>query len=130
MTVDWGIIPASLLTVNGETMDRIIEKTKENQKGAWIQDYDTFASSFRWKVVQEEMTGLPDGNGLNICYEAVDRHLGASATFGDISTKVAIRWCGKDGSMRDFTYDIHRQHKSHRRFNQLDLWHQPFCGRS
>jgi acetyl-CoA synthetase len=42
---------------------------------------------------------LPDGAGLNIAFEAVDRHLLHGR--GD---KVAIRWIGKSGERQEFTY--------------------------
>jgi acetyl-CoA synthetase len=46
-----------------------------------------------------ELSGLPGDRGLNIAWEAVDRH--ASPPQG---TKVAIRWLGRHGEVRDLTY--------------------------
>ena len=43
--------------------------------------------------------GLPGGAGLNIAHEAVDRH--AQGPRGD---RIAIRWLGKRGEIRDYTY--------------------------
>jgi acetyl-CoA synthetase len=42
---------------------------------------------------------LPDGNGLNIAHEAVDRHANSSRR-----DDLAMRWLGRDGSVGDFTY--------------------------
>lgn len=43
---------------------------------------------------------MPGGKGLNIAYEAVDRH-----AEGPLAHKTAIRWLGKDDSVLDFTYE-------------------------
>jgi acetyl-CoA synthetase len=45
------------------------------------------------------LDGLPGGRGLNIAYEAVDRHVAHG--FGE---RVALRWSGKQGAERDITY--------------------------
>jgi hypothetical protein len=50
-------------------------------------------------AVRQELSRFPDGGGLNIAYEAVDRHVEAG-----LGRRVAIRWMGKDGAVRDFTY--------------------------
>ena len=42
--------------------------------------------------------GLP-GGGLNIAYEAVDRHAA-----GGLANRTAIRWLGRRGDRRDITY--------------------------
>ena len=50
------------------------------------------------------LDGLP-GGGLNIAYEAVDRHVAHG--LGD---KIALRWIGQDDAIRDLTYsDLQRQ---------------------
>ncbi len=46
-----------------------------------------------------ELDGLPDGRGLNIAFEAVDRHAA-----GNLAGHLAIRWLGRNGETRDFTY--------------------------
>jgi acetyl-CoA synthetase len=46
-----------------------------------------------------QLDGLPGGRGLNIAYEAVDRH--AAGPRGGV---VALRCVAKDGSVREFTY--------------------------
>lgn len=45
------------------------------------------------------MNGLPDGHGLNIAYEAVDRHAN-----GALGHHVALQWIRKDYSVVEFTY--------------------------
>jgi acetyl-CoA synthetase len=62
-------------------------------------DYaDTFAG-FSWDTIRGELQGLPEGRGLNIAHEAVDRHAD-----GGLRDRVALRWLGSEGSTREFTY--------------------------
>jgi len=62
-------------------------------------DYQQTCADFSWEAVRNELDGLPDGRGLNIAYEAVDRHADGGA-----AEKVALRWLGKQGEVKDFTY--------------------------
>ncbi len=62
-------------------------------------DYHQTCADFSWDAVRNELDGLPDGRGLNIAHEAVDRH-----AEGDGAFRVALRWLGKDGQVKDFTY--------------------------
>ena len=69
-----------------------------------LGDYEAVCRGFSWVEARAELDGLP-GGGLNIAYEALDRHL-AKGRGG----KLALRWLGKDGAVRDFTYsDLARQ---------------------
>ncbi|MEX1258263.1 MAG: acetate--CoA ligase [Gemmatimonadota bacterium] len=52
-----------------------------------------------WAEAREMLDGLPGGRGLNIAYEAVDRH--ATGPWAD---KVAVRFLTKTGSVRQMTY--------------------------
>jgi acetyl-CoA synthetase len=70
-----------------------------------FQDYDQTCAAFSWEAVRRELAGLPGGRGLNIAHEAVDRHAN-----GARRNHLALRWLGKDGSVRDFTYgDLQEQ---------------------
>jgi len=64
-----------------------------------LLDYDTTYATFSWDAIRRELAGLPGGQGLNIAYEAVDRHAD-----GPRRDHLAIRWLGRDGAVRDFTY--------------------------
>lgn len=65
-----------------------------------LADYERVCSGFDWeKSEAAELDGLPQGRGLNIAYEAVDRHAA-----GLLADKLAWRWIGKTGERRDFTY--------------------------
>jgi acetyl-CoA synthetase len=64
-----------------------------------LLDYDTTRANFSWDSIRQAIDGLPQGKGLNLAYEAVDRHAA-----GPRRDKIAIRWLGKGGERRDFTY--------------------------
>jgi acetyl-CoA synthetase len=64
-----------------------------------LEDYDKVYSTFNWDMVRQSLTGLPEGRGLNIAYEAVDRH-----AFSDRKDNTALRWIRKDKSVLDISY--------------------------
>jgi acetyl-CoA synthetase len=64
-----------------------------------LRDYEQARANFSWDQARRELDGLPDGQGLNIAHEAVDRHAA-----GPRRDRVAIRWIGKAGASQDFTY--------------------------
>ena len=64
-----------------------------------LVDYDQACAEFSWTKARADLDGLPDGRGLNIAHEAVDRHAA-----GPRRDRAAIRWLSKDGTRRDFTY--------------------------
>lgn len=64
-----------------------------------LLDYNKTYAEFSWEALRDELSGLPDGKGLNIAYEAVDRHAN-----GPRRDHLAIRWLGKDNTIHDFTY--------------------------
>ncbi len=65
-----------------------------------LLDYETSYAAFRWEDARRELDGLPDGRGLNIAHEAVDRHLRSGR-----GGKIAMRWLGKNGERREFSYE-------------------------
>lgn len=64
-----------------------------------LGDYEQARRTFTWEDARKELDGLPGGQGLNIAYEAVDRH--ANSPRRD---HLAIRWLGKDGEVEDYSY--------------------------
>jgi len=56
------------------------------------------ATPFSWEAARAELEGLP-GGGLNIAHEAVDRQVRAGR-----GETVALRWLGKNGERREFSY--------------------------
>ena len=64
-----------------------------------LLDYEAACRSFSWEAARRELDGLPEGQGLNIAHEAVDRHAD-----GDRASRVAIRWLGRHGERLVLTY--------------------------
>ena len=72
-----------------------------------LLDYDQTCAAFSWAAVRSNLDGLPGGRGLNIAHEAVDRHAN-----GARRDHLALRWLGKDGCVRDFTYGDLQEHSN------------------
>lgn len=81
-------------------MDSVIRKRTAEVAAANLADYTTARAAFSWDAARARLAGLPGGRGLNIAYEAVDRHAG-----GPRGGHCAIRWRSRDGTARAFTYD-------------------------
>ncbi len=64
-----------------------------------MASYDAARLGFTWAEARAALDGLPEGRGLNIAHEAVDRHAA-----GPQGRRVALRWLGKDDTRRDLTY--------------------------
>jgi acetyl-CoA synthetase len=68
-----------------------------------LQDYATVRAQFSWEAARSQLAGLPGGT-LNIAHEAVGRHMA-----GPLEARLALRWLGREGAVRDFTYaDLER----------------------
>lgn len=80
--------------------DKTIKKETINRTCAPnMPDYVSFYSSFSWKKVLKELAGLPEGKGLNIAYEAVDRHV-----LHGKANKIALRFISKSNEIKNFTF--------------------------
>ena len=64
-----------------------------------LADYRGARASFQWDSIRRELDGLP-GGGLNLAYEAVDRHLKTARR-----TKTALIWEGKNGEEERYTFE-------------------------
>src|SRR6516162_10301302 len=62
-----------------------------------LGDYDAVREAFTWTAVRAE---LAMRDGFNIAYHALDRHVAEAR--GD---KRALRWLGKRGEKRDYSYN-------------------------
>ena len=77
----------------------------KNKAEHHLSDYEKVRASFSWENIAQELSDLPNGKGLNIAHEAVDRH----AT-SHLKNVLAFRFIHKDRSFRDFTYsDLQRE---------------------
>ncbi len=63
-----------------------------------LTDYEASQRDFSWDTARGALDGLA-GGGLNIAYEAVDRHVAHG-----MGSKTAIRWLDKEGQAHDFSY--------------------------
>lgn len=64
-----------------------------------LRDYEQACATFSWDAARRELHGLPEGRGLNIAHEAIDRH-----AEGARRNHLALRWLGKNGEIADFSY--------------------------
>jgi acetyl-CoA synthetase len=70
------------------------------KKGNWnMRNYEVLCKSFNWENEKKNLSGLPDGKGINIAYEAIDRH--AESKLQNIT---AIRWIKKNRQSINFSY--------------------------
>lgn len=72
-----------------------------------LQDYPSFYQNFHWENERKNLSGLPAGKGLNIAYEAVERHANSH-----LKDTVALRWLRKDKSVEEATYADLQQRSS------------------
>ena len=64
-----------------------------------LSNYEKVKSSFLWETVAKELSGLPEGKGLNIAHEAIDKH-----TLTNQKNSIALRFIKKNSDFQDFTY--------------------------
>lgn len=76
-----------------------IRKPRGHQRVAPnMPDWAAARATFTWAEARAALDGLPAG-GLNIAHEAVDRHAA-----GARAAHVALRWLGRGGGARTFTF--------------------------
>ncbi|THU38258.1 acetate--CoA ligase [Niastella caeni] len=78
-----------------------------------LQNYDLCYRSFNWQQERGELNGLPENKGLNIAYEAIERHANS-----ELANTIALRWIRKDHTTQDFSYSS-LQHLTSRFANVL-----------
>lgn len=64
-----------------------------------MPDYASACAEFSWAWARGLLDGLPDGQGLNIAHEAVDRH-----ALSGRDDHVAVRFLPRSGPRREITY--------------------------
>ncbi len=64
-----------------------------------MNDYEETCNSFTWEQAASELSGFSNGIGLNLAYEAVDRH-----ARGERKNQVALRWLGMNEEEKEYTY--------------------------
>jgi acetyl-CoA synthetase len=76
-----------------------IGKPEAARQDANLTDYEDVRRRFTWSDARTRLSGLPDGRGLNIAYEAVDRH-----ARGPLAHVTALRWVDRHDQVTDITY--------------------------
>ncbi|NVM94247.1 acetate--CoA ligase [Arthrobacter wenxiniae] len=64
-----------------------------------LVDYEAACAGFSWDEARRALSGLPGGAGLNIAYEAVDRHAA-----GGNASRTALRFIQADGSTHSLSF--------------------------
>lgn len=80
------------------TWTTISKKPAADEPAPNLINEKVMRAGFSWENARAELAGLP-GGGLNIAYEAVDRQVEAG-----LGKTVALRWLGKNGERREYTY--------------------------
>jgi acetyl-CoA synthetase len=79
--------------------ERVRNPPRESGPAPNLADYASARAGFDWQSAAACLAGLPDGGGLNIAHEAVGRH-----AHGERAGHVALRWLGRAGAVREFSY--------------------------
>ncbi len=64
-----------------------------------LGDYENLVQSFGWRQEKNMLSGLPGDRGLNMAYEAVERHAS-----GNLKDTPALIWIRKDQTAATYTY--------------------------
>jgi acetyl-CoA synthetase len=64
-----------------------------------LADYEATRRTFSWDQARKELSGLPGGQGLNMAYEAVDRHVVRGQ-----GGREALRFIRADSGVQSLTY--------------------------
>ena len=64
-----------------------------------MADYESTRASFSWAGARSLLDGLPEGRGLNIAHEAVDRHAS-----GPLAERTALRFVDRQFERHDISY--------------------------
>ena len=85
-------------------MENTTSTTRVPAMNSNLKDYESLCNTFNWANEKKLLDGLPGGKGLNIAYEAIERH-----AKGKLKNTIAIRCIQKDRTTKDFTYhDLHQ----------------------
>ncbi len=71
----------------------------QTETGTNLGDYEAARRDFSWRGAAAMLAGLPRGRGLNIAYEAVDRHVDEGR-----GGRTALRWIATGRETAEFSY--------------------------
>ena len=86
-------------TAEASRWPRIVKDAQAFGRAPNLADPAAMRERFSWGDARGWLDGLPGGAGLNIAFEAVDRHL-----LHGRGARTALRWIGKSGERRDLSY--------------------------
>ncbi|MCZ8176411.1 MAG: acetate--CoA ligase [Burkholderiaceae bacterium] len=86
-------------TAEASRWPRIVKDAQAFGRAPNLADPAAMRERFDWGDARGWLDGLPGGAGLNIAFEAVDRHL-----LHGRGARTALRWIGKSGERRDLSY--------------------------
>ena len=86
-------------TAEASRWPRIVKDPQAFGRAPNLSDPAATRERFDWGDARGWLDGLPGGAGLNIAFEAVDRHL-----IHGRGARTALRWIGKSGERRDLSY--------------------------
>ncbi|MFN9745944.1 MAG: acetate--CoA ligase [Betaproteobacteria bacterium] len=86
-------------TAEASRWPRIVKDPQAFGRAPNLSDPAATRERFDWGDARGWLDGLPGGAGLNIAFEAVDRHL-----IHGRGARTALRWIGKSGERRELSY--------------------------
>ncbi len=92
-------IGAEFALIAGMRYETIVKTERDLQIAPNLPNYEQARAAFSWEQARTQLAGLPGGHGVNIAHEAIDRHAS-----GQRGNQVALRWLGKTGQARNYTY--------------------------
>jgi acetyl-CoA synthetase len=81
------------------TRSRIRKEPRALRPVPHLLDYDAVRAAFRWEDARRLLDGLPQGGGLNMAHEAVDRHL-----LHGRGERIALRCIARSGERREISF--------------------------
>nr|WP_312859933.1 acetate--CoA ligase [Pseudonocardia bannensis] len=92
-------LPGPAVTVERTLRSETIHKRGDERVEAYLVDYDRARREFSWEQARAALSGLSGGTGLNIAFEAVDRHAAGSR-----ASITALRWLDRAGGVQEISY--------------------------
>ncbi|MGH4008328.1 MAG: acetate--CoA ligase [Pseudonocardiaceae bacterium] len=96
-----------------------IGKPAAVRAAANLPDYHLVCREFCWDDARKRLAGLPDGQGLNIAYEAIDRW-----AVGPSGDRPALRWVDRHDQATEISYAqlAERTNRFANLLGALDVW--------
>ena len=83
----------------GKRNTTIIKPVSARSSHHNISSYEDTYRQFTWEGARKSLAFQPEGHGINIAYEALERHVDEGH-----GTMIALRWCDSRGNVKNITY--------------------------